>query len=793
MYKTMIYSNDGTANFPIFDQISGNYHTQGGVYFVDVDGDGIADVFEANYSGDVSKIFFNDGAGTFTDSQQEFGGYLFDTTKASFGDIDNDGDFDLLASSEGTEAYYFNNGSGIFSRGMGLFKAAHISLGDVDNDGDLDVFSGKKDGTGLGLFINNTSDNTVNSVPTQPYGFTSSMDQNTLTLSWQPGSDDETPKNLLTYNLRVGTTPGGNDVFSGVIPCRSGNVGHSLSWSIKELTGTVYYWSVQTIDSGYSRSSWSPEQVYTANTQPVGGFISDNIIPAEQIMVSSDGEGMVNVQFKVKDQEEHACQLHTFEYSIDGGFSWQQPISLDLSGALSGGWTDNSGVFYESAQDWSGAINSFWFDTLSFDVTGFAGVDQSDVAIRFFVYDGIQDSVQPVASELFRVDNEPPSGSIQIDNNETYCTSQSVTLAISSQDSVSMCSSNDGQTYTDWEAFALSKQWDLSSGNGQKTVYVKFLDENGNSSVSSDEIILDTSSPNGNIRIDNGDNYTDSQNVSLTLSSSGAASMCFKNENGFYTAWEPYSTSKNWTLSDGDGQKTVYVKFKDAAGNTSTASDTISLDTTGPSGSIQINDGSDYTTSTSVFLKLNSSGAASMCFSNDNQTFSAWEPFSSSKDWYLDSGDGEKIVYVKFLDAAGNTAPASDTILLDTLAPSGTMSINEADEYTNSVDVTLSLDSVDAAYVCFSNDGQNFTGWESYSASKSWSLIDEQGVRYAYAELKDEAGNIATISDDIIFDSIPPSGNLVINEDAVYAVEQDVSLTLDSEDAVLMSFSNQCH
>lgn len=241
MYKTMIYSNDGTANFPVFDQISGNYHTQGGVYFVDVDGDGISDLFEANYSSDVSKLFFNDGLGTFTDSLQAFGGYLFDITKAAFGDIDNDGDFDLLVSSIGTEAYYFNNGMGTFSRGMGLFKAEHISLGDVDNDGDLDVFSGKKDGTGLGLFINNISESSVNSLPTEPNGFASFMDQNILTLSWQPGSDAETHQNLLTYNLRIGTTPGGHEVFSGVMPSGTGNVGHSLTWSIKELSDSTYY------------------------------------------------------------------------------------------------------------------------------------------------------------------------------------------------------------------------------------------------------------------------------------------------------------------------------------------------------------------------------------------------------------------------------------------------------------------------------------------------------------------------------------------------------------------------
>ncbi len=43
-------------------------------------------------------------------------------------------------------------------------------------------------------------------------------------------------------------------------------------------------------------------------------------------------------------------------------------------------------------------------------------------------------------------------------------------------------------------------------------------------------------------------------------------------------SWETYATSKSFTLSSGAGVKTVYAKFKDAAGNISTAvSDMITL------------------------------------------------------------------------------------------------------------------------------------------------------------------------------------------------------------------------
>ena len=110
----------------------------------------------------------------------------------------------------------------------------------------------------------------------------------------------------------------------------------------------------------------------------------------------------------------------------------------------------------------------------------------------------------------------------------------------------------------------------------------------------SDGIIVsigDTTPPTGTITINNGAAQTNTTSVTLTLSAtdnSGTVSqMQFSNNRTTYSTAEAYATSKTWTLASGDGTKTVYAKFKDAAGNWSTAaSDTIALDTTPPSLSI---------------------------------------------------------------------------------------------------------------------------------------------------------------------------------------------------------------
>lgn len=100
----------------------------------------------------------------------------------------------------------------------------------------------------------------------------------------------------------------------------------------------------------------------------------------------------------------------------------------------------------------------------------------------------------------------------------------------------------------------------------------------------------DTTPPTGSIKINSDAAYSSTTAVTLTLSAQDAGSgmgtgaqMQFSSNNSTWTAAESYAGSKSWTLNSGDGTKTVYVKFKDAAGNWSAAySDSIILDSTKP-------------------------------------------------------------------------------------------------------------------------------------------------------------------------------------------------------------------
>ena len=102
---------------------------------------------------------------------------------------------------------------------------------------------------------------------------------------------------------------------------------------------------------------------------------------------------------------------------------------------------------------------------------------------------------------------------------------------------------------------------------------------------------IDTTPPTGTIEINNGALYTNTRDVTLTLSATDDVSdiaemeMKFNNGTGAYSVPEPYSTTKLWALSaSGDGLKTVRVKFIDQAGNENTPGipATITLDTVIP-------------------------------------------------------------------------------------------------------------------------------------------------------------------------------------------------------------------
>ncbi|HED64161.1 MAG TPA: VCBS repeat-containing protein [Planctomycetes bacterium] len=153
IYLNSLTGTWGAANFVESSQSLGT-DTSTSSTLGDVDGDGDLDLVVAN-NGQGNRLYTNDGTGTFTDSTQSLG--TATSTSSSLGDLDGDGDLDLIVANDGgANRVYTNDGTGTFldsGQSLGAFASQSSSLGDIDGDGDLDLVTAN-DGQGNRVFTN---------------------------------------------------------------------------------------------------------------------------------------------------------------------------------------------------------------------------------------------------------------------------------------------------------------------------------------------------------------------------------------------------------------------------------------------------------------------------------------------------------------------------------------------------------------------------------------------------------------------------------------------------------------
>lgn len=613
-----------------------------------------------------------------------------------------------------------------------------------------------------------------------PSGFISEASP---TFSWNCNNEGLSDQGLLTYTLYIDDdgTP-----FNGIAIPVAGDLSHKLSSTdpLPDLTEGEYIWGVTT----------SGLEVVQSNTFT---FTVD-ISPPTGTIVIDDGKEFTNsldVALTLTASDTNGVGVAEMQFS-NNGTDWSAPEA------------------FATAKDWS---------LLLFG--GSSGDGEKTVYARYSDNLGHW-MAEPITSTI-TVDTVPPVGAIAVNDGAEVTGLSGITLSLSATDDKSgmdggkMVLSNDGVNWSDELLYVDSRGWDFSvlggdNNEGIKTVYARYRDLAGNwmAGSVSDDIELDKTGPIGTIIINNGDPLTDSALVDLTLAASdknGIQSMKFTNGSGKWSLLEPFSTTReNWDITASEyggnglpGTKNVYVRFVDSVGNESSQAAlddityktdvTISVEISAPEieGKIKNND----------IIKVGGSSEPNVSLSLIDVLDDAGQSIELDLSGiFYDTTTGQisgsfpvgeltaKTIQLKIdvEDALGNQADATSNILTVDNDPPASLSVSidqvSPINYT-SVDLAISATGATEMYVDGDIVGQH--AWIPYAEILALDLTDSDGTKEIGVKFRDDMGNESEkISNQIIYDTTPPTGTIQIDSGGDFSSIFIVSLNLSASDEV---------
>ena len=259
----------------------------------------------------------------------------------AFGDFDNDGFVDFIApsrvvtlkpasgaslipSTNSLLAVWHNDGHGRFTPRSALEDPAApgnfatLAAADFDGDGSLDLFKGGSTLGSPGVAINQAA--IPNLPPTPPVNLSATLLGNWVFLAWKPGTDANQTAPL-SYNIRVGTYPGGNDLAPSLshpngtrmVPA-PGNAGFR-TFHLLDLThadATAIYWSVQSVDAAFQGSVFAAEAVLNLTSKR---FTAPQLLGLGNLEIPTNAP--TSVRFHVSDDNTRAGALTVKASSSD--------------------------------------------------------------------------------------------------------------------------------------------------------------------------------------------------------------------------------------------------------------------------------------------------------------------------------------------------------------------------------------------------------------------------------------------------------------------------------------------
>lgn len=388
----------------------------------------------------------------------------------------------------------------------------------------------------------------------------------------------------------------------------------------------------------------------------------------------------------------------------------------------------------------------------------------------------------------------PINLNVTISGGAAYTASPALTLALYADNTTAgtNCSlSNDASSWPGPAPYATSAAWNLTSGDGAKSVYFRCTDDGENwSAVASSSIILDTAPPAiGPFSPANGTvigNPRPAISVSLSDSGSGinSSSIVLRLDGGQVAASygsgnAAYSPASDLSETTHSADITVY----DNAGHSAYANWTFTIDKAPVIASISPADGSFLPTGSLVIsAAISDSGSglntSATVFDVDGVDVTVNSTYSSGTITYPAAlAEGNHSAQLTVSDLSGNQAAKTWSFVVDKTEPSvGSLSPGDGSEVTEvdsiSASVTDPISGINSSSLVMHVDGQDVTPDTEYS-SGTFSFIPGRmagGNHTVEIWADDRSGNSAYItwtfsvfSTAPAIDSLSPSEGSAIN------------------------------
>lgn len=447
----------------------------------------------------------------------------------------------------------------------------------------------------------------------------------------------------------------------------------------KKIKDGTWYWKVRSKDYDGDWSPYSDSRKMIIDTKPPISIVNLEI-------KNGFCAGFNEVNGTVNDQE-IGSGVDKVEISIKrllDNYYWNGD-----------GWTKSeSWIIVNGNNEWS------------YNTEKLSWMSRVNYSIRCRATDYANNIEAPVLNYNFTIDQDPPNAIIEFPMNGSFLRNleiirgQSSDLNGSGIASTEICikrfddgyfwNGSNWSSYEFWFNATGKTTWNLDLDNitldsGSKyIIQAKASDLIGNNETPNlgNWFVYDIEPPEiQSVIINNGSKYTNFRRINLEIQATDQESkideIAYKIEDKNMTNWEIFNgiLEIEFSYKEDEGEKNFTLYIKDVVGNIAHYNDTVIFDTTPPYiESMLINNGLTYTNSRLVTIEIiaydNLSGLSEMSFSNDGINWTAWEEYSKIKEYKLSTGYGEKRVYLRIMDRAGNIGkPISQEILFNSTKP----------------------------------------------------------------------------------------------------------------------------